>query len=369
MQQLVIIISGVNKALAFEWMAEQLDRKKFNVRFILLNDQESTLEKFFISQGFEVTRWPYSKKPDLARIIFRLFSFFKKHKPDIVHCHLFEASIAGLTAAWLAGVKKRIYTRHYSTLQHTYFKKGVKYDEWCNRRATHIVAVSEVVKRTLIEMEGVSREKITIIHHGLKKNLFQNINDARIEQIRNKYSIPSSLPVIGAISRYLHLKGVTYIIDSFAELLKSYPQAFLILANASGDYKPEVTKALKKIPAASYREIEFEEDLPALYRLFDVFVHIPVDNHSEAFGQTYVEALAAGVPSVFTISGVAEEFIQNNENALVVDYKNSTQITEAIKKILGDEELRNRLIANGKASAAQFDIEQEMKKLELLYLD
>jgi hypothetical protein len=61
---------------------------------------------------------------------------------------------------------------------------------------------------------------------------------------------------------------------------------------------------------------------------------VPIDDTIEAFGQTYIEALISGVPSVFTLSGVASEFIENGKNALVVDYKNSEQISVAIDQIL-----------------------------------
>ena len=70
-----------------------------------------------------------------------------------------------------------------------------------------------------------------------------------------------------------------------------------------------IQEAVKELPQNSYCVIPFEKDLFSLYQLFDVYVHTPINPTLEAFGQTYVEALAAGIPSVFTMSGVAPQFV------------------------------------------------------------
>ena len=76
-----------------------------------------------------------------------------------------------------------------------------------------------------------------------------------------------------------------------------------------------------------YTEIVYETDMPALYKTFDVFVHVPVEPHFESFGQVYVEAMASGIPSVFTLAGAATEFVRDGENALVVQPRRPTRST------------------------------------------
>jgi glycosyltransferase involved in cell wall biosynthesis len=369
LKKVVIILSNVSKAYAFEWTTDFLSKEKIAIHFVLLNNGNSSFENYLKSKNYSFTRFTYKNKLQFIPVFLKLLFHLIKVRPEIVHCHLFEASLLGLTAAKLIGIKKRIYTRHHSTLQHKYYKNGVKYDLWCNKMATHIIAISEVVKKTLIDKEGVDAKKIVLIHHGFKLSEFQNISESRINNLRNKYKIPSNLKVIGVISRYLHLKGVSYIIDAFKEILKNYPDAFLVLANASGEYTHVIKKELKPLPENSYTEIVFEEDLFALYKLFSIFIHVPIDEDSEAFGQTYIESLASGVPSIFTLSGVANEFIKNNYNAIVVKHKNSSEIKDAIMEILQNEILRTSLIDNGKISVNQFGINDCVNKLENLYLN
>ena len=130
----------------------------------------------------------------------------------------------------------------------------------------------------------------------------------------------------------------------------------------------ELFKQLSQFGSKQYGTIKFEKDLYSLYHLFDVFVHVPIDEHSEAFGQTYIEALAAGIPSVFTLSGIASEFVKNQENAIVVGYKNSDEIYEGINLILKDVDLKSKLISNGRADVMKyFDVLKMIKSLEALY--
>ena len=119
--------------------------------------------------------------------------------------------------------------------------------------------------------------------------------------------------------------------------------------------------------SGSYTEIQFENDIAALYRLFDVYVHAPIDGQEEAFGQTYVEALASGIPSVFSLSGVAPEFIKDRVNAMVVPYCDSIAIERAVTEILTDDKLNDFLIRSGKDAAGMFSLNTMLSKLEDLY--
>jgi glycosyltransferase involved in cell wall biosynthesis len=100
----------------------------------------------------------------------------------------------------------------------------------------------------------------------------------------------------------------------------------------------------------------------------DVFIHVPIDNHSEAFGLTYIESLAAQVPAIFTLSGVAPEFIENEKNALVVPFKDSETIYESLVRIHRDASLANRLKRQGANDVKrQFSFNLMMSRLNNLY--
>lgn len=247
------------------------------------------------------------------------------------------------------------------------FKKGRKWDRVNNRLATDIIVISDNVKQVIIDLDKGDKKKIHVIHHGFNLDYFNPVNTERLSRIKNLYKVESKNPVVGVISRYLELKGIQYIIPAFKKLLEKKPSSHLMLANARGEFQKAIQTLLKELPPNTYTEISFEEDLASLYQTFDIFVHVPVDPQREAFGQTYVEALASGIPSIFTLSGVAPEFIKHEENALVVPFCDSESIYKAMVRILNDSELRNHLIANGKESANQFPLSKMIDQLRQVY--
>jgi glycosyltransferase involved in cell wall biosynthesis len=234
--------------------------------------------------------------------------------------------------------------------------------------ATHIVAPSGVVKEVLTQVEQVPERKISIIHHGFDIAYFTQVPEARVKVLTEKYKVNSHGPVIGVIARFTELKGIQYIIPAFGRLLHLYPQALLMLFNARGDYEKELRVLLEKLPQANYRLIPFEQDLAAVYHLFDVFIQASTDKAIEAFGQTYVEALASGVPSVFTLAGIAQDFIQDGNNALVVPFKNSDAIYQALLRLLQDRTLYDQLAVDGYRSVVeQFSLNRMLEQLENIY--
>jgi len=366
--KVVYIVAHIDKAIGFEWIVERLDPARFDLSFVLLNEAASYLGDYLKRKGIPVYEIPFASKSKILNAIWAVLKILRKERPDVIHSHMLFADLVGHIAGRVLGVRKRIYTRHSANENRKYHTKQWL-DKFVNGQVTDIVAISENVRRILIEDEGVNPKKISLIHHGFDMKGFANVNRASVQELSNKYNPRSRSPVVGVIARYVHWKGLQYIIPAFEQLLKRYPDAYLLIANAKvGSYKAEIDALLARLPNGSFYEIEFENDLFSLYQLFDVYVHTPIDNELEAFGQTYVEALAAGIPSVFTLSGVANEFIENERNALVVGYQNSDEILAAVLRLLESKDLRERLSAQGRADVVdRFSIEDQIRKFEKLY--
>jgi glycosyltransferase involved in cell wall biosynthesis len=369
MQALTVtyIISDIDKSLAFEWIANDL--RQVNLVFILIGEKSTRLKLFLDKKNIPVFEIADDDYPSAFRKWFHLRSLLAKIKPDVIHTHLWRATLLGLTSSWFLKIRKRVFTRHHGTIHYDKFSSGLKWDKLCNAIATDIIAVSNNVKRILIDRDHASRRKLHLIHHGFDIEYFRGVELSTVDELRNKYDIraDTSWPVIGVIARYVDWKGIQYIIPAFEKLLVKYPNAHLILANAQGDFAPTVKRLLTSLPQNTFTEIGFEENLAALYRLFDIYVHAPINANVEAFGQTYIEALASGVPSVFTLSGVASEFIYHGENAMVANFAESESIYSNLQILLENSDLRNKLQINGLKTVSAFDKAIMMSKLLGLY--
>jgi glycosyltransferase involved in cell wall biosynthesis len=362
----MIVISQVSDSHAMEMLDAAHDATQVRLSYVLLHSQETPFERTLRARGRAVTRIHFSGKRNLLTALLALAWQMIRHRPRVVHAHLFEASLVAMSVAWLLGIKTRISTRHYSSYHHDYHPQAVRYDRWINARATRLLAVSRVVEKVLVEREGVPRAKVTVLPHGFSLAHFAEVSAERVQAIRAKYAIGPG-PCIGVISRFTHWKGLQIVIPAFARVRAQYPTATLVLANAVGDYAAEVRRMLSELPEGSYRCIAFEPDVAALLQAFDVFVHVPIDATSEAYGQVYVEALAAGRPMVCTLSGIAHDVIVHEQNALVVPYEDVNSTAESILRLLADRELARALGAQGQRDVAHYDVTTMARSLERIY--
>ena len=364
------VLSDVDQSHLIETIGEMMSKDKYEISFVFMGQKRPHLYDFFERRGYAVEFFEFGGRSEIPAAILKLRKIFKKLQPDIVHTHMVEGSLAGLAAAQLAGVKRRVHTRHHSSESHYYYPHGVYYDKIINSLSSRIIAISQIVADVIVEREGSRREKVVVIPHGFYLETFGTSAEA-VKTIKDKYDLNGHYPVVGVISRFIHWKGIQDAIPAFKILLETYPQAKLVLANARGPYSAELYEMLEKnIPAENYKVIAFEGDVFALYGAFDVFVHVPVNRDFEAFGQIYVEALAMKVPSVFTLSGIAHDFIENGENAVVVPYQKPEAIAEGIKLILQDAEIRNKITERGRKDVLKmFHAERFAEQLDSLYTE
>jgi glycosyltransferase involved in cell wall biosynthesis len=205
--KITYIISGVDQAPFIETILDMIDRAKYDVSVLLLNTSDSQLERFLLQKGIFCMRVIYRGKRDYFKAVYKCYRFFKKNKPSIIHVHLNDAGIVGLFAGWLAGVGNRVYTRHGGS-QRGFTKRGVMYDRFTNRFATHIIATCQTVKEILINEENVQPDKISVINYGFNMQGFLTPDEKVVEELKEKYNPDKRYPVIGVISRWVEYKGI-----------------------------------------------------------------------------------------------------------------------------------------------------------------
>lgn len=367
-KRLCWVISNLDYSKQFDHIEQHLP-DTYELSYIFLADQVPTLYNLFKERGRQVFYIKYISKKNMLASMVNLYRIFRQIKPDIVHTHLFEASFGGIIAAWLAGVKNRIHSRHHSNEAHLYYPlRAVYYDKLLNLLATKIVAVSDVVAEVLTGLENVPLDKIEVIPHGFQ---LEDIvaQPATLKCVKEDHNLVNNYPIIGVVSRFVEWKGVQYIIPAFGKLLKDYPQAKLVMANARGGYSAELDALLKEtLKEDQYVLIDVERRIFELFKTFDVFVHTPIMKEVEAYGQVYIESLASEVPSVFTLSGIANSFIKDKENAVVVPYQDSEAIYNSIKLLLADNVLQQKIVKKGKADVWKlYHINLMMSRLNSVY--
>ena len=391
--KVTIIFTHHIRWVPFELLATCIDTRLFDLDYVILGEADPMVA--FLRQReipvVTMTFDDYTKTPEAVKFV---YDHLMQRQPDIVQTHWFAGSLIGLQAAYYANVPVRVFHREHPPIKY-YNRHPASKHQLIWDCATHLIAVTGKSKAGMVE-DGIPADQITVIPTGFDVNQFINLEPYRVERLKSKYLNTDELkrrsPVIGVAARYVKWKGVEYVIHAFKKVLAEHPQALLIVSGGHVDRTVVRSKmqaacqadvvahqyddilavfdCLSELPDGSYLEIPFEQDLYALFQLFDVFVHVPTDPIQETFGQVYVESMLAKIPAVITLSGSALDHAVHRENAWIVDYQNSDQIADGILTLLSDQSLREKIVRNAFICAQErYEIRKQTRVLEEFYVN
>ena len=371
MKRVLYIISDIDRAKAFEWIADHFHRhSSIDIWFCFLTAHTSATVQYLAARNAQISCIHVRGKRDWPIAFVRLLKLLRRIKPDVVHCHLLTASVLGLSAAYVSHVKSRIFTRHHGSMHHTLYRKGLLWDFLCNSLATKIVSISPATSTILLDWERVSKDKVVFIPHGFPHEPCGELEKVKADVFRRRYNIPNHKNVIGVVSRFEDWKGIQYTLKAFKGLLENRTDCHLLLMNAVGSYSPVIHDLLSDVSPSHYTLVVHDPNMRSAYAAMDVFVHVPVDPYVEAFGQVYIEAMSAGVPMICTLSGIAPTIVRPGINALVVPFCNSTAIRDAVLELINNPVQAESLAAGAQSSIGMdFSLDSMCDQLGKLYAD
>jgi len=245
---------------------------------------------------------------DLISALFKLILQLRKSDTNSIYASGRTASLLGMSGGYLAFVPRRIFTRHHGSENHLFGnKRGILIDRITNLLATRIVAVSNVCKEVLLHKDFVRPEKVIVIYNSFDYERFSAASRHFSSQEIGPSFLEHDALTIGVIGRGVPGKGIHVALSAFALFLKQYPNAKLRLIGHGNFYTAQNLKALESIPPTNLEIVLDSPDICLEYQRFDLFLHLPEFRDFESFGLVYLEAIAAGVPSIFTVSGILAE--------------------------------------------------------------
>ena len=155
--------------------------------------------------------------------------------------------------------------------------------------------------------------------------------------------------VIVSVGRLVHRKGQDYLIEAMPEILKSVPQAHLLLVG-QGPYREHLEKLAKQHNLESsltfIGRIQYK-DLPMYICAGDIFA-MPSRSRLmglevEGLGIVYLEASSCGLPVIAGSSGGAPDAVVQNETGLVVNGTDTQQIASAAIELLTNVESSKKM--------------------------
>lgn len=306
-----------------------IDRSQFDVKVVL--PEGSALIPRLDALGFAhiATKGGADKSFDL-RAINEFARIFKEEKPDIVHTH---AAFSARIAAFLAGVRVRIHTRH-STFAPKPILTRFPLRNICglinNTLSTMMVAVSESTKENLTAM-GANPRKIEVIINGAEP--LREVPATEADALRESLGIAPDDFVVGMSARLEEVKGHIYLIEAARILRERGCKNLRVLIIGTG--------AMEQMLKQKTREYDlgdcvifpgFVNDVAPYIQIMDLIVNCSFG--TEATSMALIEAMSLAKPAVATDYGGNAYIIENGKNGFIIPQKSASNLAEAIQKLL-----------------------------------
>jgi sugar transferase (PEP-CTERM/EpsH1 system associated) len=301
---------------------------------------------------------------------------FRRLAPDIVHTRGW-GTVDAVFAAKLAGVPRIIHGEHGRDLDDAQGKK------WKRNKVRRVVGymvdryvvVCEFFRDWLRKECRIPERKIAHIPNGVDTSKFSPANGAlcgkRAGQsasrnaLRQQLGLPPDAILVGSVGRLDAVKDLRTLLSGFARIKGRFPSARLVMVG-DGPLRQELFDFACELNLThDVQWLGQRDDVPLLYRCFDLFVQTSV---FEGMSNTVLEAMASGLPVIVTRTGGNEELVTTGENGVVIEVGAVEALAEAMANYLQDGSLRGTHGAGGRQRARErFDLSLMARRYAALY--
>ena len=294
-----------------------------------ISSERDWLKGFGKSEGIGTCCIPIERYPSGwkdFRSLWRLYRYFRRHRPDIVHTNTAKALLP-LLAAWLVGVPVRIYMAHGSLHQ--------GYSGWrcilvkalekaiC-RCSTEILCVSFGVKELLLE-ERICRKKdsVKVVRYGTCSGIDVERFDRSMfdrEHLRDGLGIPRGDFVFCFVGRINKEKGVNELVQAFKNLSERHKDVHLLLVGPEERHRSIDRKTAEVIAGhPSIHAVGYREDIRPFLAMSDTLL---LPSYREGLGQTLLEAGAMGLPCIASDIVGCKEAVEDGVTGSLIPPRN-----------------------------------------------
>lgn len=284
--------------------------------------------------------------------------FIDALQPEVINTHSStDAWLAALACASLRTSPPIVRTRHISA--------PIPRDpatRWLYQRATrHIATTGTALREELIRANGFDPARITSVPTGIDAERFRPADRAAR---RAALGLPLDATIVGIVATLRSWKGHRFLIEAIGRI--DSPSVLLVIVG-DGPMRDVLTADVANAGLTDrVRMVGQHDDVLPWLQAFDLFALPSYAN--EGVPQALVQAMLCALPCVTTPVGAIGEAARHEQTALIVPAQDSAALAQALRRLIDDHVLRERLgLAARAACAAHFSYRGMLDAMEGIF--
>ena len=330
---------------------------------VAVSGEDQHLQNVRNREGVRVFSIPMQRQisplKDLVSL-WKLYVFFRKEKPDIVHSMTPKAGLLSMVAARFAGVPIRIHMFTgliFPSKQGQMQKLLIVMDKLLCRCATHIFPEGNGVKNDLVRFK-ITSKPLNVIANGNVNGVDNQYFDPDLYSESDKNTLKAELKITPQnfvyifIGRLVGDKGINELIAAFKRLATEKPHTKLLLVGGmEADLDPLLPETVSEIEThPNIISVGFQPDIRPYLAISDA---LAFPSYREGFPNVVLQAGAMGLSSVVSDINGCNEIIEPGKNGIIIPVKNAEALYVAMNDLASDEKLQARLRQNSRQVIVQ----------------
>ncbi len=275
-------------------------------------------EQLLASYGVKHLQLDQTRKPvNLILATARYRQIIKQFQPDIVHAHMMTGVV--LARVLKANSHYNLVSTVHNEFQHSAIMMGL---------ADRVIAVSKAVSESMAK-RGIPQHKLRVISNG-------TLGSVRSSNIQEYEPVELQHPAIVTVAGMYQRKGISELIDAFAQIAADFPEAHLYIVG-NGPDRQSFAEQAQSTPYN--RRIHFEgfQPQPQRYLLAaDIFV---LASHRDPSPLVIPEAREAGCAIIASDVDGIPEALDHGAAGILFPAKNSQALADALANLLQNPDL------------------------------
>ena len=305
------------------------------------------------------------RRPRQWRQALRLSRILRGRRVDILHSHLFYASLFASPLGKLCRVPVILETPHLREHWRTGWKSHYWVDRAVGRCLDGYIAVSQANGRYLTNVKGLPPRKVTVIQNGSD---LQRFNPAHVSPpgMRSALGIGEDDPVLVVAARLDHQKGHGVLLEAMPAVRAEFPGVRLVCVG-DGSLRSELEARSRALQLEeTVRFVGYQSNMADWLALGDATV---LPSFYEGLPLIAIESLAAGRPVVATAVDGTPEVVVDGKTGLTVPPGDPARLSEAIRQMLRDAGMRRQMALDGRQWVLErFSQERQVRETGELYI-